>query len=332
MDSARDAELSDRLLRTAQAIPGVASAAGQTTVPFLSHFSAPLYVEGIDTVSRLGQFYYNAVTPDYFKTMGTRIVRGRAIEATDVAGSPRVMVVSEAMARALWPGRDPVGQRVRVGGDTVPWTTVVGVAENMREERLRSDSMFSYYLPSVQFRQRSGGLFVRVSGRGTDYKEAIRKPLQHEMPGASYVTVTPLADIVAPEMRPWNLGATMFVALGGLALVLAGVGLYSVIAYDVAQRTHELGVRLALGAHAADVLRLVVRDGVRMAAIGVASGVAIATWASRFVEPLLFDTSPRDITIYAAVSGVLLAVAIVASWVPARRAAATDPNIALRVD
>jgi predicted permease len=200
MDSARDAELSDRLLRTAQAIPGVASAAGQTTVPFLSHFSAPLYVEGIDTVSRLGQFYYNAVTPDYFKTMGTRIVRGRAIEATDVAGSPRVMVVSEAMARALWPGRDPVGQRVRVGGDTVPWTTVVGVAENMREERLRSDSMFSYYLPSVQFRQRSGGLFVRVSGRGTDYKEAIRKPLQHEMPGASYVTVTPLADIVAPEM------------------------------------------------------------------------------------------------------------------------------------
>jgi ABC-type antimicrobial peptide transport system permease subunit len=108
--------------------------------------------------------------------------------------------------------------------------------------------------------------------------------------------------------------------------------LYSVIAYDVAQRTHELGVRLALGAHAADVLRLVVRDGVRMAAIGVASGVAIATWASRFVEPLLFDTSPRDITIYAAVSGVLLAVAIVASWVPARRAAATDPNIALRVD
>ena len=133
-------------------------------------------------------------------------------------------------------------------------------------------------------------------------------------------------------MRSWTLGATMFTAFGVLALVLAGVGLYSVIAYNVAQRTHELGVRRALGAQARHAVRLVVVDGLRLAAIGVAIGVAIAFWAGRFVKPLLFEVSPRDPVVFAFVAALLVLVAVAASWIPALRASRVDPNVALRTE
>jgi ABC-type antimicrobial peptide transport system permease subunit len=152
------------------------------------------------------------------------------------------------------------------------------------------------------------------------------------MPGVSYVSVTPFSDIIGPQKRSWHLGATMFVAFGTLALVLAAVGLYSVIAYNVAQRTHELGVRRALGAQASHAVRLVVVDGLRLAAIGVAIGVFIAFWAGRFLKPLLFDVSPRDPLVFVTVAGVLVLVAVAASWIPALRASRVDPNVALRTE
>ena len=150
------------------------------------------------------------------------------------------------------------------------------------------------------------------------------------MPGTSYVTITPFAEIIGTQMRSWNLGATMFLAFGLLALALAAVGLYGVIAYNVAQRTHELGVRVALGAQARDLARLVVMDGVRLAAIGVVVGTVMALWAGRWVESLLFQTSPSDPAIFALVALVLLSVAAVASGLPALRASRTDPNVVLR--
>jgi ABC-type antimicrobial peptide transport system permease subunit len=150
------------------------------------------------------------------------------------------------------------------------------------------------------------------------------------MPGAAYVTVTPFTEIVSPEMRSWQLGATMFVAFGVLALVLAAVGLYSVIAYNVTQRTHEMGVRIALGARAGNVLRLVIGEAVRMGATGIAIGLVLALWATRWVKPLLYDVSPTEPALYVAVAAVLLSVTVLASWVPARRATRVDPNVALR--
>jgi putative ABC transport system permease protein len=152
------------------------------------------------------------------------------------------------------------------------------------------------------------------------------------MPGASYVTVTPFTEIVGSQTRSWQLGATMFVAFGLLALVLAAVGLYSVIAYNVAQRTHELGVRVALGAQAGDVVRLVVTGGIRLAGIGVAIGGVVALWAGKWVKPLLFEVSPKDPIVFAVVAATLIAVALAASWIPARRASRVDPNVALRSD
>jgi ABC-type antimicrobial peptide transport system permease subunit len=152
------------------------------------------------------------------------------------------------------------------------------------------------------------------------------------MPGASYVTVTPFSEIIGSQTRSWQLGATMFVAFGGLALVLAAIGLYSVIAYNVAQRTHELGVRVALGAQSRDVLRLVVVEGLRLSVFGVGIGAGVALLAGKWVKPLLFDVSPNDPTVFAIVSLTLIAVAVAASWFPALRASRVDPNVALRSD
>ena len=332
LDSAQTVELRLRLLQTAKAIPGVENASLQTSVPFWSMWSQSLFVQGIDTVGRLGQFDLNAVSPEFFATMGTRIIRGRGISEQDAANAPKSMVVSESMGRVLWPGKDPIGQCVRMGSDTTPCITVVGVAENIKEQSMSADSGYYYYVSAMQFNPNVGGLFVRTHGEGEKMKEAVRRRLQREMPGASYITMTPFGEIIGSQTRSWSLGATMFAAFGALALILAAVGLYSVIAYNVAQRTHELGVRVALGAQTPDVIRLVVSDGLKIAIVGVAIGTAAALWAGRFVKPLLFNVSPTDPWVFVAVTATLVAVAIAASWVPARRASRVDPNVALRAD
>ena len=330
IDSAQSVALRERLLETVKGVPGVVNAAQQTAVPFWSTWSMGLFVEGIDTVSRLGQFDLNAVTPEYFQTMGTRIVRGRGLTRDDSERAPLVAVVSQAMGRALWPGKDPIGQCMRVQSDTLPCTHVVGIAENIKEQSLSADSGFYYYLSLPQFRRNFGGLLVRTRGDARHFQEAVRSRLQREMPGISYVTVKPFGEIIGTQKRSWRLGATMFLAFGVLALVLAAIGLYSVIAYNVAQRTHELGVRRALGAQARHAVRLVVTDGLRLAAVGVGLGVFVAFWAGRFVKELLFDVSPRDPLVFLLVPGILVLVAIAASWIPALRASRVDPNVALR--
>jgi predicted permease len=332
LDSVQTVALRQRLLQAAKTIPGVENAALASSVPFWSTWSTGLYVAGIDTVGRLGQFDLNAVSPEYFATLGTRIVRGRGLTDQDVEHAPRAMVVSQGMGKALWPGKDPIGQCIRVNADTMPCTYVVGIAENIKSQSLSADSGYYYYLSATQFSPQSGGLFVRTRGEAIKVREAVRRRLQREMPGASYIVATPFSDIVGSQTRSWELGATMFVAFGALALALAAIGLYSVVAYNVAQRTHELGVRVALGAQSRDVIRLVVTDGLRLAGAGVAIGAVIAFAASKWVKPLLFNVSPTDPLVFGLVVAILVAVAMAASWVPARRASRVDPNVALRAD
>jgi predicted permease len=332
LDSTASIELRQRLLQTAKSVPGVENATLQLTMPFWSTWSLGLHVAGIDTVSRLGQFDLNAVSPEFFSTLGTRILRGRGITDQDTPNAPRAAVVSEAMGKVLWPGKDPIGQCMKVSADTMPCTFVVGIAENIKEQSLAADSGYYYYLSAAQFNPQQGGLFVRVRGDGTKFSEAVRRRLQKEMPGASYITTTPFTEILGSQKRSWQLGATMFVAFGMLAMVLAAIGLYSVISYNVAQRTHELGVRRALGAQAGDVVRLVITDGLRIAAVGVAIGVGAAFYAGKWVKPLLFNVSPKDPGVFAVVAVALVAVALAASWIPALRASRVDANVALRSD
>ncbi|HMC55834.1 MAG TPA: ABC transporter permease [Gemmatimonadaceae bacterium] len=321
--------LRDRIHQAASALPGVESAARAVTVPFYWMWDEELFVQGFDTVR--GQYLLQAASPEYFRTAGTRIIRGRGIEATDTKNAPLVTVVSEAMARTLWPTRDALGQCMRVGADTNPCTTVVGIAENIRAQDLKDDKMYFYYLPIDQKARTQGGVYVRVTNPALQ-KESIRRQLQKQMPGASYVTVTPMSEIFDPNVRSWRLGATMFVAFGALALLLAAIGLYSVIAYNVVQRTHELGVRVAFGAQMRDVVRLILGEGLRLAVAGVVIGGAIALFAGRWVAPLLYDVRPTDPLVYGSVIAVLLAAAGIASLVPALRAARVDPNVALRSD
>ena len=333
LDSAARVALRTQLVEKARTIPGVVSAAWINTVPFWSTSSTSLFVTGIDTVARLGRFTYQVSTSDYFDVMGTRIVRGRNFTADDRHGAPRVMIVSEGMGRTLWPNEEPLGKCVRIRADTMPCTTVVGIAEDMVQNDLNAKNHFTYYVPLEQFNPSGGnGLFLRMQGDPRKQQEAVRKQLQALMPGQSYVTVQPLFDIVDGARRSWQLGATMFVAFGVLALLVAAIGLYGVIGYNVTQRMHELGVRVALGAQSGDILRLVVGQGMAFALAGVLGGAVLALLASRWVQPLLFGQSARDPIVFVAVGAIMLVVGIAASASPALRATKADPNVALRAE
>jgi predicted permease len=333
MSDSEQVQLGRRLLQSAQAIPGVEYAAWVSSIPFQSTSTASFFVPGIDSVRRLGEFTYQQGTADYFRAMGTRILRGRGFTKDDRATSPPIVVVSESMANVLWPGADALGRCVRVGSDTMPCTTVVGIAEDAAQNTLMDQQRYRYYLPIEQFRPTAGyAVVLRMRDDPALAAERVRRALQAVMPGETYVTAQPMRDLVDSERRSWKVGATMFIAFGGLALVVAAVGLYGVVAYNVAQRMQELGVRVALGAQASDIARLVVGQGVRFAVAGVTLGTLLALLAARWVQPLLFEQSARDVTVFGVVGGVLIVVAMLASSIPARRAIRVDPNTVLRAD
>ena len=322
-----------RLLETAQSLPDVEHAARMNSLPFATN-TFDLHVPGIDSVGQFGRFNYQATTPDYFATLGTRIVEGRGFNAADRAGSALVSVVSQSMARALWPGQSALGKCIQVEGTNSPCRAVVGVAEDVVQQSMSDDQRLMYYLLDEQppFHP-VNRIFLRIaSGTPREHAEAIRVALQRMMPGESYVNVGPLEDLVDTQRRSWTLGATMFASFGALALCVAGIGLYSAIAFSVTQRMHELGVRIALGAPASNIVRLVVSQSMSLAAIGVATGLAIAYLAAPWVEPLLFMESPRDPLVYGIVAAVMAATALVASLPPTLRAVRSDPNQALRAD
>jgi len=331
MDSTQKVALHQQMVERAKTVPGVMNATRALTVPFNSTWSMSLYVPGIDSVNKLGEFTLQAGSPELLATMGTRLIRGRNITSADRAGTPRVAVINETMAKKIWPGQDPIGKTMRVSADTNPPTTIVGIAEDVRRGNLNEPEAH-YYLPIDQFPFSDDGSFLRTNGDAADYAESVRRVLQGLMPGVSYVTVTPMTKIMESQTRSWKLGATMFAVFGVLALVLAAIGLYSVIAYNVTQRMHEMGVRVALGAQARDVIRLIIREGLTIVIPGVALGAIIALFAGRWLAPLLFNVSPKDPAIVSAVLATLVAVAIAASWIPATRAARVDPNEALRAD
>jgi putative ABC transport system permease protein len=331
VDSIGQIAMRQRMLERAKTLPGVMNAARALTVPFAMTESQTLFVAGIDSTDRLGEITLQTGSPEIFETMGTRIIRGRGITREDVANAPYVMVVNELMAKRLWPNQDAIGKCARVEADTFPCRTVVGIAENVRRGSLSEPEMH-FYMPVEQYNPKGSILFVRTARPGIESVEAVRRGLQPLLPGLAYVKATAMSEILAPNLRSWKLGATMFAIFGGLALVLAAVGLYSVIAYNVTQRTHEMGVRVALGAQSRDVIRLIVREALTIVLPGVALGAIVAVVASKWLKPLLFEVSPKDPMVFGGVIATLMVVAIAASWAPATRAARIDPNEALRAD
>jgi predicted permease len=326
------------MLERARHIPGIADAAIGAALPFTSSYAVYLEIPGIDSIPSVkdGGPYVNAVTPEYFHTVGTRILRGRGFTSADLASHARVMVVSESMARIVWRGRDPIGQCVKFDSDSLPCTTVVGIAQSThRNGVIEHSEVLQYYvqLQHAPETMRDRILLVRpLDGRPEHWIEPVRQALQTAAPNLPFADVRPMQTLYAWQLQPWHLGATMFGVFGALALVLTAIGLYSVIAYAVAQRTHELGVRIALGATSPRIAGMIVRQALVLSVAGLAAGIAIAIAAGRFVEPLLFKTSLYDPLTFTLVAAVVIAVAVIASFVPARRAASVDPTVALRAE
>jgi putative ABC transport system permease protein len=329
-------EIYRRLEQAARAMPGVRSAAIGTSLPFATAWAEEVRVPGRDSLplTKAGGPYFNAVSPDFFDAVGTRVLRGRGFSAADRGSRQRVVVVNETLARLWWPNESPLGKCMKVGGDTMPCAEVVGVVENARRFQLLEDESVQFFIPveHAPGYLQPGALFVRPAGDPQSLVGPLRRVLQSAVPNLPYVSVEPFRDQVSPQTRSWRLGATMFAAFGLLALVLAAVGLYGVLAYDVSQRTHEMGVRLALGAQGRDVSRLVVWQGLRVVVVGGAIGFGIALATGRFVAPLLFRTSPREPVVFGIVGVVVLVVALVATLIPAWRAGRVDPVVALRAE
>jgi putative ABC transport system permease protein len=339
MESSVRAATLTRLLEAAKQIPGTDGAARSNTALFQSS-TTRLRVAGIDSVDHLGRFNFEVVSPEYFDVVRTKILRGRGFQSTDGPGAPRVAVISQAMAQVLWPGREALGQCMEVTWEPEanipyePCTTVVGIAENAAWQGVRDDQRFVYYLSVDQFQINWASLIlVRLKGEPTATEmERVRGALQRVMPGDGLVILRKLQDVVNDQSRSWRLGTTLFVAFGGLAVVVAAIGLYGVIGYTIAQRMHELGMRIALGARTSHILRLVLGQGVAFAAAGACAGLFIAYLAARWIEPLLYKQSPRDPLIYISVAATMILVGVAASAVPAWRALRADPNRALRTD
>jgi predicted permease len=332
LDSVRRKALQLELIDRARQQPGVENATLALTVQFSTTYSDDIYLPGADSASKLGDFIMQGASTSYFTTTGTRIVRGRSFTDGDRGGAPLVVIVSESMARGLWPGQEAIGQCVKTSERTGDCRTVIGVAEDVKLGSFDNDWQLVYYLPETQLGTNAYTLFVRVRGDPTAAADGLRRALQSMMPGAGYVVAKPLQAVVAPSMRSWQLGATMFATFGGLALLLAALGLYGVIAHSVVQRRHEMGVRIALGARSGDVAGLVIGESLRIVAVGVVLGVIAALVAGRWIAPLLFEVSPRDPIVLAAVVVTLFGVSLLASWIPAVRAARVDPGEALRAD
>jgi predicted permease len=336
-DSVRDAALHVRLSALG---PRVRSIAGVRDVAFTSMrpmwgWASKTYFPESDTARNkppLGK--WTVVTPNYFETTGTQLLRGRTFAAGGADGASSV-IVNQAMANALWPNEDPIGRCVRFDKPTNPCATVIGVVETVIMGHLDETPDPGFYVSAERapFSTRGGTtMVVNASADRIDaVTSAMRDLLRAEFPGSIPVTTT-MATVMAPEYRPWELGAKLFTAFGVLALVVATIGVYSSVSYAVAQRTHEFGVRLALGARGPDVIRQVLGENLRTIAIGIAAGGVLTLFAGRLLRSLLYGIEPSDPLSLAAVAIVLVIVALAAAFRPAWRASRCDPVSALRAE
>ncbi|HWA27373.1 MAG TPA: ABC transporter permease [Lacunisphaera sp.] len=324
-----------RAVERAREVPGVASASATFIAPLGEQASQRWFsVRGsAPGAASTSVVEFNVVAADYFETMNLPLVRGRGFDGRDTASAPKVAIISEALARFCFGDADPVGQPVWIARDTNgPPFTIVGVARDAKQRDVREAPMHLLYLPITQSASWDTNLLVRASGN----PGAIATELRRALAGVS--ADVPVREITTPQAQlersllQERLLAMLSGFFGPLALLLAAIGLYGLLAFNVAQRTREIGVRMALGARGGDVLRLVVKQGMVLVAVGAVVGLGAASVLARIVRHQLDAISPHDpMTLLAAV-GVLAAVALLACWLPARRAAKVDPTVALRAE
>jgi putative ABC transport system permease protein len=327
----------DELVASVRALPGVESAAAVTLRPLWGTVGMdwPFTVEGQSPkdAERNPLLNFETVTPDYFRVMGIPLKQGRAFDERDREGQPGVVVVSEALAQRYWPGQDPIGKRLKIPLPPTEyheaWLTVVGVAGDARYRELQA-ARLDLYMPYRQSDHRPHHLVVRAHGDVAGLPAAVQRVVRELDPEQPAPEVVAMTSVVSAALGGPRFAARVFSAFALVALLLAGLGLYGLVAYSVGRRTREIGVRVALGARPTDVARLVLGEGLGLALLGLALGLAASLAGARLLSSLLFEIGPTDALTLAAASALLIAIAVLASALPARRALRVQPAVALR--
>ncbi|MEP6492112.1 MAG: ABC transporter permease [bacterium] len=316
-------------------VPGVMSAAFTSQLPLSGDLDIyGVHFERDGNPKDDGAALRYAVTPDYFAATRIPLLRGRVFDSHDVAGAPRVVLINESFAKRKFAGRDPIGQRMRFGPDEGEWYTVVGVVGDVRQASLDVDQPDAVYVPPSQWHwvDAVASLVVRARVDAVSLAPAIRAAIWSVDKDQAIVRVATMEQLATRAAANRRFALILFEAFGAVALVLAATGIYGVLSGGVAERMREIGVRSAMGARPRDILTLVLRQGMTLAVLGVALGIAGAVAASRALVSLLFGISRLDPITYAGVVVLLLGVSAVACWIPAWRAASVDPSITLRAD
>ena len=337
-DSGSVARLQDALLQKLQAVPGVSVAAETTCVPMsFNDFSSSFEVVGAPPVKPENQpsMQVRVISPDYFRSLRIPLLRGRELSPADRLASPRVLLISLAAARTFWPKEDPIGKYIRFGaqgGYERIEGTIVGVVADVRDFGLDVPAPPTAFAPLAQAGWGDFSVLVRTAGPAAGLADAVRAAVSSVDPDLPVGDISSMQDLLAATLAPRRFYMLLLTLFSGLALVLAAVGIYGVIAYSVSQRSHEIGIRLALGADRARVLAMIVREAFVLLAIGMGIGIAAALALSRVLRGMLVGVSATDPLTYAAVGLVLGLVALLACVIPARRATRVDPMIALRYE
>ncbi len=322
-------------------LPGVQSSAIAYDHPLQTNWIDSFEVEGRVTPadSRGLSANFNPIGPDYFATVGAPMVKGRQFTALDDQDHPGVTIVNEAFVRHYFPNEEPLGRRLKLGHPPRIWRgqrfnsfEIVGVVRDVKSAGLDANTEPTYYVPATQAPLQDMSLLVRTSTEPTSIVPALRQAVWSIDPNQPISNVNTMEQIVSDSIGKPRLNMTLMALFGALAMILAAIGIYGLLSYTVTQRTQEMGIRMALGAQAGDVLRLVLKQGMALAVIGQAIGVIGALALTRLIRGLLFGVTPTDFTIFAGVVVVLTTIALFACYLPARRATKVDPLKALRYE
>jgi putative ABC transport system permease protein len=334
-DAVQGGQFFEEVLRRVRALPGVESACLGCCGPMSpSPLFAPVRMDGY--IPPPGQpdptVFFNQVSRDFFETLRIPIVRGRAFLASDGRNTPRVAIINETMAERYWPGQDPIGRKFQFAGDSRPWMQVAGVVKDGKYLAISDRPQPYFYVPLVQNYGSSEVLLVRSRATAETVMEEVRKEINALAPGLPVTGVETMLQQLDESGGLGTLRRNAFLAAGlaGLGLALAVVGLYGVVSYTANQRTHEIGIRIALGAQARSIRRLILGQGVIVVCAGLAVGAVLSLAAAPVVRRFLIGISPTDPIAYAEVALLLVFAALTAFYIPVRRAMRVDPMVALR--